>query len=264
MFHLIKYFIKNKFDEIYYLKEEPTCFVYKNTNRFFIKLNIFIEKIFFKILLVKKIIGLEYKNFIEKTFQEKESLRLIKRFYLNQFDEKQILNLITKPNKLKKNSKIILCLGGKYKIKDWGLINWVALIKLIIKFKKKQEFLIIGYGKKERDVSKFLLKIFPNNCKSIISAPFNKLIKTISKSKIYIGHDTANMHLCALLGLKTFSVFSSRETKGKWFPIGLNHVNYYKDIFCSNCKLTDSCIYNKKCINSFTPSYIFKDIKKII
>lgn len=249
---------------MYYLKEEPTCFVYKNTNKFFTKFNIFIEKIFFRILLVKRVIGLEYKNFIVNTFSEKESLRLIKRFYLNPLDENQIINLIHKKNKLKKNSKIILCLGGKYKIKDWGLINWITLIKSLIKFKKKQEFLIIGYGKKERDVSKFLLKIFPNNCKSIISAPFNKLIKTISKSKIYIGHDTANMHLCALLGLKTFSVFSSRETKGKWFPIGLNHVNYYKDIFCSNCKLTDSCIYNKKCINSFTPSYIFKDIKKII
>ena len=46
---------------------------------------------------------------------------------------------------------------------------------------------------------------------------FENLIKTISKSAIYC-HDTANMHLCALLGLKTTRFFP-REIKGKWFPI---------------------------------------------
>ena len=109
-----------------------------------------------------------------------------------------------------------------------------------------------------------LQKEFPNNCKPFIDQPFEKLVKTISKSKIYIGHDTANMHLCAILGLKTISVFSSREIKGKWFPIGLNHLNYYKDISCSNCKLTDFCMYNKKCIKSFKPLNLFNDIKKLI
>ena len=66
------------------------------------------------------------------------------------------------------------------------------------------------------------------------------------------------------LVLKTISIFSSREIKGKWFPIGLNHLNYYKNISCSNCKLTDFCMYNKKCINSFKPLKLFNDIKKFI
>ena len=44
--------------------------------------------------------------------------------------------------------------------------------------------------------------------------------------------------------------FSSREVKGKWFPIGLNQLNYYKDISCSNCKLTDFCMYNKNVLTA--------------
>jgi heptosyltransferase III len=262
--NLINYFIQNKFDEMYYLKEEPTCFIFKNTNKFFTKINIFIEKVFLKILFIKKIIGLEYKNFTNTPFQEKESLRLIKRFYLNLVDENQIIDLITIRDRLKKKSEIILCLGGKFKVKDWGLVNWATLIELIIKYKKNQKFLIIGNGENEKNKAKYLLKVFPNNCQSFINQPFDKLIKAVSKSKIYIGHDTANMHLSAILGLKTISIFSSRETKGKWFPIGLNHLNYYKDIACSNCKLTDFCTYNKKCINSFKPLNLFNDIKKFI
>lgn len=261
---LISYFIKNKFDYMYYLKEEPTCFIFKNTNKFFTNINIFFENIFFKILFINKILGLEIKNFTTKTYHEKESLRLIKRFYLKPADENQLINLISPQNKVKKGKQIILCFGGKFKVKDWGLTNWEILIKLIIKYKKKQKFLIIGNSKDEINKAKYLIKIFPNNCKSFINQPFEKLIKTVSKSKIYIGHDTANMHLSALLGLKTISIFSSRETKGKWFPIGLNHINYYKNISCSNCKLTDFCIYNKKCINSFRPSNLFHDIKKFI
>jgi ADP-heptose:LPS heptosyltransferase len=261
--NLIRYLIKNKFDEMYYLKEDPTCFIFKNTNKFFTKINIFFEYIFFKILFIKKILGLEFKNFVTDTYHEKESLRLIKRFYLKPANEDEIINSISQ-NNIIKNKTIIICFGGKFKVKDWGLSNWEALIKLIIKYKKKQKFLIIGNSKDETDKAKYLVKIFPNNCKSFINQPFEKLISTVSKSMIYIGHDTANMHLSALLGLKTISIFSSRETRGKWFPIGLNHINYYKNIPCSNCKLTDFCDYNKKCINSFKPLNLFNDIKKFI
>tara|TARA_B100000989_G_scaffold43163_1_gene27490 strand:- start:3227 stop:4234 length:1008 start_codon:yes stop_codon:yes gene_type:complete len=263
LINLLNYFIKNKFDEMYYLKEEPTSFVFKNINNFFTKTNIFLEKIFFKILFVKKIIGLENNNFTNNLSNKKESIKLIQRFYFNVIDENQIINLFTK-KKSKKKSTIILCFGGKFKVKDWGLINWSNLISLIIKYKKKQKFLIIGSGENEKNKANYLQKKFPNNCKPFIDKPFDKLINTIFKSKIYIGHDTANMHLCALLGLKTISIFSSREIKGKWFPIGINQLNYYKNISCSNCKLTDFCMYDKKCINSFKPVNLFNDIKKFI
>lgn len=65
--NLISYFIKNKFDEMYYLKEEPTCFIFKNSNKFFTKINIFFENIFFKIFFIKKIFGLKFENFSNDT-----------------------------------------------------------------------------------------------------------------------------------------------------------------------------------------------------
>ena len=94
--NFINYFFQNRFDEMYYLKEEPTCFGLKNSNNFFKKINIFLEKIFFKILFIKKIIGLEHKNFINNFPNKKESVRLIKRFYYDIVDENQIISLFKK------------------------------------------------------------------------------------------------------------------------------------------------------------------------
>ncbi len=259
----IFFFLSNKFNEMHYLKEEPTSFILKNNNKISIKINSLLEFFFFKILQVKKIIGLNSKNFDNKSNQ-KESLRLINRLYKDKINEENIIKLLNQKNKIKKNTDIILCLGGKFKVKDWGLNNWLNLIKLIIDKNKKQKFIIIGSGKTESQKAKLLKKNFPNNCKLYINESFEKLINTISTSKLYIGHDTANMHLAALLGLKTISIFSSREIKGKWFPIGTNHLNFYKDISCSNCKLTDFCHYDKKCIKSFKPKIIFNNIKKYL
>ena len=263
-FHkFIFFFLSNRFNEMHYLKEEPTNFIFKNNNKISIKINSLLEFFFFKVLLVKKIFGLDSQNFDNKN-NKKESLRLINRFYKNRINEENIIKLLYQKNTFKKNSNIILCLGGKFKIKDWGFNNWLNLIKLIIRKNNKQKFIIIGSGKIESKKAKLLTKNFPNNCTSYINKPFEKLINTISTSKLYIGHDTANMHLAALLGLKIISIFSSREIKGKWFPIGTNHLNFYKDVSCSNCKLTDFCEYDKKCIKSFKPKFIFNNIKKYL
>ena len=77
---LIYFFLSKKFYKMYYLKEEPTAFILKNKNKFSLKLNILIEFTLFKLLNVKKIIGLDENSFNLKS-REKESLNLIKRIY---------------------------------------------------------------------------------------------------------------------------------------------------------------------------------------
>lgn len=258
---LIYFFLSKKFYKMYYLKEEPTAFILKNKNKFSLKLNILIEFTLFKLLNVKKIIGLDENSFNLKS-REKESLNLIKRIYKKKINEKNIINTLLNRKVTIKNPNIILCIGGKFKIKDWGLKNWIKLLRLIIENNKKQKFILIGSGKSENRKAKIIKSYYPYNCELYLDKPFESLIDKISGSKLYIGHDTANMHLAASLGLKTISIFSSREIKGKWFPIGANQINFYREVECSNCKAIDFCEYDKKCINSFKPNFIFKNIKK--
>ena len=261
LFKFIFFFLSNNFDKMYYLKEDPTNFISKKNSKFSLKLNILIEFFFFKILKVKKIQGLEYQNFETKN-NKKESLKLIERFHKKEINEEKILKFFSKPKNFKYKSDIILCLGGKFPIKDWGLSNWIKLIRIIISNNKKQKFIIIGGGNADHKKAQILKLYFPNNCIPFLNKNFSQLMKKIMNSKLYIGHDTANMHLCALLGLKTISIFASRDIKGRWFPIGNKNINFYKDINCSNCKLINSCNYNKRCINSFKPNSIYNKIKK--
>lgn len=265
------FFFSNSFNKMYYLKEDPTSFFLKNKNEFSIKVNILIEFFLLKLLMVRKIEGLDYKNF-NSIDNQKESLKLIERFYKNKINEKNIIKYFSKSKNFKMKSDIILCLGGKFKVKDWGLNNWIKLIRKITQNNQKQKFIIIGGGKVEYKKAQILKSYFPNNCIPYLNKNFSQLIKIISDSKLYIGHDTANMHLCALLGIKTISIFSSRVKKGRWFPIGKDNINFYKDIACPNCKFIDLSendnnlerIPGCKCIGSFRSDLIFNIIKKYI
>lgn len=271
-FYIIKFiffFLKNRFHKMYYLKEDPTNFIFKKKNKFAIKLNILIEFFVFKLLGVKEIIGLDHNNF-NSFDNEKESLKLIGRFFKKKIDENNIVKLFSRRKNFRKNSDIILCLGGKFKIKDWGLDNWIKLVRYIINNNKKQKLIIIGNGKIENEKAKIIKSYFPKNCIPYFNKTFTDLINTISNSRLYIGHDTANMHLCALLGLKTISIFSSRDKKGRWFPIGKNNINFYKDFNCTDCRFIDLSKNNNnldrapgcKCIGSFRPNLVFNNIKK--
>lgn len=265
IFDFILFFIKNKFDELFYLKEEPTNIIPKIFHINNSYCNIFLEYIFFKCLLVKKVSGLNKDSFIKfkDRIYKKESINLINRFYKKKFNENHLIKNLFCKEKILKN-EIIICMGGKFKIKDWGYQNWAELITLINNYKKSIKFLLIGGGESDKIRYLKIKNLFKKQSKIFINKPINKLIDKIKHSKLYIGHDTANMHLASSLGIKTISIFSSREHKGIWFPIGSNNINFYKKVSCSNCKLTDVCPYNKKCIMSFTPKAIFKRIKKFI
>lgn len=261
----ILFFLKNKFNELFYLKEEPTNIVPKILNIKNTFLNIFFEYIFFKCLLVKNVNGLNKKSFKKDNngIYIKESVNLINRFYTKKFNENNLIkNLYIKNNKTK--NEVVICMGGKFKIKDWGFKNWIELLTLINNHKKRIKFILIGGGESDRRKYVEIKKIFKNQCKIFIDKPINKLIDKIKGCKLYIGHDTANMHLASVLGIKTISIFSSREHEGIWFPIGNNNINFYKKISCSNCKLTDFCPFEQKCIMSFLPINVFNRIKKFI
>lgn len=264
----LHFFFQNKFYKLYYLKESPINF-FNSLDSSFLVLRIFLEKIFLRLLLIKNIIGLEYKNFKKeklKTHYKKEYSSLFYRIFKRELDEEKFLSginsLFSSLNKSPKN--IVICVGGKYFIKDWGATNWVELIEKILKYKKNTKITLIGSGKNEKKYCEQINMNFNNKLELFFDKPFKQLINKLLQAKLYIGHDTANMHLASMLKIRTVAIFSSTQLEGVWYPLGNNNLNFYKKISCSNCQLTQSCPFDKKCINSFTPDYIFKKIKRLI
>ena len=167
---------------------------------------------------------------------------------------------------LKKNKycKIFKNYGGKYSIKDWGINNWIKLIEKILKYKKNSKILLIGSGKNEKKYCEKINMNFNNKLELFFDKPIKKLINKMLQAKLYLGHDTANMHLASILKIRTVAIFSSTQLEGVWYPLGNGNLNFYKKISCSNCQLTELCPFNKKCINSFMPNFIFKKIRSLL
>lgn len=262
------FFFQKKFDKLYYLKESPINF-FNSLDSSFLVLRIFLEKIFLNLLLIKNITGLEYKNFKKKKLKshyKKEYSSLFYRIFKNDLNEEKFLssinNLFCNYNKTPKN--IVICVGGKYSIKDWGVTNWVELIEKILKYKKNTKITLIGSGRNEKNYCLQINKNFNGKLELFFDKPLKQLINKLLQAKLYLGHDTANMHLASMLKIRTVAIFSSTQLEGVWYPLGNNNLNFYKKIHCSNCQLTETCPFNKKCINSFTPNFIFKKIKSLI
>lgn len=53
----------------------------------------------------------------------------------------------------------------------------------------------------------------------------------------YFGNDSGLMHLGAAVGLPCFSIFSARDFRGRWFPLGPSHINLRRyDMDCEGCR----------------------------
>jgi len=56
--------------------------------------------------------------------------------------------------------------------------------------------------------------------------------------RFYLGNDTGAMHLAAALGIRCVAVFSARNLRGSWNPLGEGHVVHEAPVPCSGCGLS--------------------------
>lgn len=165
-------------------------------------------------------------------------------------------------SKFKLNESQFLCIsaGGKRKSNIWPTENYTNLIEKIID-KYQLKILLIG-GVEDYIYTDLIMKQIKNH-KEIINNLVGKtsLIESIyilSESKCLICNDTGTQHLASICGTKTFSIFSSRDMKNKWYPYGDSNKVFRSRIEClcyeDNCK---KCIGYLKDIDS---EYVFNSI----
>ena len=72
------------------------------------------------------------------------------------------------------------------------------------------------------------------------------------------------MHLSYVVGTPVIAIFSSRDFKGKWFPIDnrniINKVFRQDNIDCVNC-FTEICNRNNECMRSIKPEQIINELR---
>ena len=279
--------IKMYFDTFKHIRrEEFRAVIYLNEGRGVRR--ILRDLIYFKLCGVKKIIGTGLSRNIRYPIVKKsgksESMRefLVRKIERvgsidsNSFDayginadsiveypwiKKKLDKEITAQDK----SKIIgISIGTKLKVNDWGNDRWVELIRAISS--NYPEYLIVAIGGfddrvKTDSIFKDTIAKYINFCGDIT---ISESLFVLSKCQIFICHDSGPMHLAAAVGLKTVSIFSSRNLPGLWFPAGKRNKVLYTRIECEGCEKTECISLKKRCISSISSNRVFKEVKKLM
>jgi len=149
--------------------------------------------------------------------------------------------------------------GSKAKIKMWDISNWQKLFNYLNQYSGEFTAVAIGaeeeYGINQKIIDKWLGKSI--NLSGKLS--FKEIASLLKGAFFYIGIDSGLMHLAASVGTKVFSIFSSQDIPGLWFPIG-DHSIFYTDIECKGCRLNECKIGNNICINHISPELVVKHL----
>ena len=262
LYYLYNQIKKEKFSFLYYVMPERGLFS---------KLRDFV---FFKLSGIKKIVGLRLNLLFsnsKKEYRIPEALRLIKSITNADIDlsnkywwnlnlaknEIQIVNYLLETNKIN-NKYIVICPGTKQEIKDWGMENWLELIKLLnTKYASRFSIIFIG-SKDEKERCEKLLVNWKGKAINLCGLLEPRISAAIlSKSILFIGHDSGPMHLAASVNTPIIAIFSSRNLPIEWFPFGEKNKVFYTKIECMGCYLTECLQFNKACIKEIKPSEVY-------
>jgi ADP-heptose:LPS heptosyltransferase len=123
----------------------------------------------------------------------------------------------------KKESWFGLAPFAAHRSKIWPLENYAAFIDDVIK-KMPAKFFLFGGGKREIDFFQQLAAAFPEQC--MVVAGQLKLAEEISLMRKLDGMicvDSSNMHLAALAGVPTLSIWGGTHTHAGFGPYGGNN-----------------------------------------
>ena len=235
------------------------------------------DKLFFKSAGVKEFIGFdnnpnEYDVKIDpKTgFYEWETARLARKvqklgtldLHLNKYwNLKLTESEITKAAELleplpRDKPFIVINVGTKMDIKDWGIENWVALIRSINQLSSDYSLVVIGVNE-ESVLAEKCLEVWSGQGLNLCGKSSPRVSAAILKKAIlFIGHDSGPMHLAACVGTSCVAVFSCINRPRQWFPRGDNNKIIFPDTNCAKSK-SKACSNNTvKCILTIDPKEV--------
>jgi ADP-heptose:LPS heptosyltransferase len=239
------------------------------------------DRVFFSLCGINKIIGANFSEKLRKPILndlgESESMRsfLVRKINkgrsidINSFDAYGInQNKIKKypwiDSTLSSNKIISFSIGTKWQVNDWGVDRWTELFERVSK--SYPDYLIVAIGGEvDRDKTNLILENMNTSCINFCgNLTISQSSYALSKSQVFICHDSGPMHLAAAVGVKIIAIFSSKSPPGHWFPAGPSNKVFYTRIECEGCEKLECISLKKKCILSISVSDVFNEIEASI
>ncbi len=118
--------------------------------------------------------------------------------------------------------------------KEWGMRKYVGLIQWLISH-YRLSVIVTGSGD-ERVKADKLMKECPSNTYNLVGeTPIGLLPAVFRSCKLFIGVDSAGMHIAAATGIPTISLFGPSSSTD-WAPRGERHSVICKDLPCVPCQ----------------------------
>ena len=174
--------------------------------------------------------------------------------WLNIKDFNASTKIFLKKTKKYNKNNIMIGIGSSGLSRRWDIENFIKLINLINK--KKYNYYIVA-GKNESKDANVLINKLKNKVKikSLCSKKIYEILTYIKNSKLYVGTDSAFMHVSAALNVKSFGLFGDTPT---------NYAEYSKKIFPITPLGYKIINHNSNAMSKITAEHVYDKIKKFI
>jgi heptosyltransferase-3 len=226
---------------------------------------------FFRLCGVRQIIGLPFANLAENRFDpasglwESEASRLLRCIRplgtsdvsdLSNWDLRLTAAEWSRASQelapLQNTPFILVAIGGKIQVTDWGTDNWRSLLQRLTQQLPDHALVMAGA---QEDHAASELASFPWQGKVLnLSGRLSprETAAVAARAALFLGRDSGPKFLAAIQGVPCAIVYSARNPPGVWFPPGAGHRNLYRTVDCARCGLETCVEQQKKCIAGIT------------
>lgn len=163
---------------------------------------------------------------------------------------------------------IAVSVGTKVQSKDWGAMNWRALLgDLAFRY---GDYALVMCGTGEESAAS---ESAAEGWRAVSQAPVVNLCgrltpresaAVLAEAKIFIGHDSGPMHLAAAVQTPCVAIFAARNKPRVWFPYGKQHRVLYHRVDCWGCGLEICVVEKKKCIASIAVAEVIGEVRRVL
>lgn len=155
--------------------------------------------------------------------------------------------------------------GTKVEANHWTASNWNQLISLLAASAPAGAGLVMLGTEGEYGEAEDCLRCWKGPKANLCGQTTPRQAAAILQRALqYVGHDSGILHLAAAVGTKCVGIYSARNPPGQWYPMGKEHIIFYRQTDCFGCRL-DRCIeQKKKCILSISPEEVASASVKLL
>lgn len=150
--------------------------------------------------------------------------------------------------------------GSNREMNKWSIDNFVEIARRWIEC---DGYVLILGGPNEQALQSHF-DALPSQSLNFLCGSCSLLESTILlyNSAVVVGNDTGPMHIAAMLGRPTVSIFSARDFPTKWFPLSQRGSVHRHQTSCSPC-FGQRCFSNDLCLKGISVDDVWQSVVRL-